>query len=438
VALKLILLGGRVGESELRALDVIKGIRHAHLLATFGAWQVADRLIIAVELADKTLLDRLRESVAEGRPGIPAAELLEYMREAAKGIDYLNDNQHSWAGRAHPGIQHRDIKPQNLLLVGGTVKVADFGLARVLEGSLATHSGGFTPAYAAPEFFERHATPWSDQYSLAVTYCQLRGGRLPFTGNPAALMAGHLSKEPDLTMLPKEERAAVSRALAKDPEKRWPSCQEFATALGTPHSPFESASSGPSQVLPTTVQHLGPDTPTSDTERGQPKGTRQQSSGDSRPAWMKLSVRVLLIALGVGLLVFVSSWATGFPFIPTRTIPISKSAESGGLTLRVDKIEEGLSNFRVHMTATNGTRDKLGLPLFGYFNVVDELGNQYEADPFSSTFPHDVAPGATISGYANMKTSLNSKATTVTITFTTVFGSFQVRSITVEGVPLRK
>src|SRR5262249_1374438 len=67
VALKLVPLGGKVGESELRALELIKGIRHAHLLAMFGAWQVAGRLIIAVELAEGTLFDRLRECNGQER-----------------------------------------------------------------------------------------------------------------------------------------------------------------------------------------------------------------------------------------------------------------------------------------------------------------------------------------------------------------------------------
>src|SRR5262249_33890788 len=85
--------------------------------------------------------------------------------------------------------------------------------------------------YAAPEFFEGRTSRHSDQYSLAITYCQLRGGQLPFTGTPAQMMAGHLMQTPDLEMLPAEERLPVARALAKDPAERWPSCRAFVEAL---------------------------------------------------------------------------------------------------------------------------------------------------------------------------------------------------------------
>jgi formylglycine-generating enzyme required for sulfatase activity len=88
-----------------------------------------------------------------------------------------------------------------------------------------------TPAYAAPEFFYGQATRWSDQYSLAVTYCQLRGGQLPFRGNLFQLMQGHTQNPPDLTMLPERERPAVTRALAKKPAERWASCRTLVEAL---------------------------------------------------------------------------------------------------------------------------------------------------------------------------------------------------------------
>src|SRR5205807_1185379 len=103
-------------------------------------------------------------------------------QEAAKGIDYLNQPDHRLGDSTKSVIQHRDIKPQNILLMGGGIKISDFGLMRILKNTVTEHTGNLTVAYAAPEFFMGHTSRSSDQYSLAVTYCQLRGGRLPFAG----------------------------------------------------------------------------------------------------------------------------------------------------------------------------------------------------------------------------------------------------------------
>jgi tetratricopeptide (TPR) repeat protein len=233
VALKFVRLGEQAGTVEQRSLELMKRIRHAHLLPMFGAWQRDGMLIIAMELADRTLWHRWQEAVNQGLPGIPSDELLVYVQEAAKGLDYLNEPHHRSESGELLGIQHKDIKPQNLLLVGGTVKVADFGLAKVLEHTVTHASGGLTPAYAAPEFFQGQTTRWSDQYCLGVSYCLLRGGRLPFEGTGVQVMAGHVLQPPDLTMLPERERPAVARALAKDPEKRWPNCRQFVEALAS-------------------------------------------------------------------------------------------------------------------------------------------------------------------------------------------------------------
>jgi len=231
VALKFVLLIGRAGPAETRALEVIRHIRHPNLLATFGSWEKNGLLIIAMELADCTLGDRLSESVRRGRNGIPRDELLGYMEEAAKGLDYLNSPIHEVDGRENVSVQHRDIKPQNILLIGGGVKVADFGLARLLEQTVVSHSGSLTPLYAPPEFFNGQTTRTSDQYSLAITYCQLRGGRLPFDGNVAQVTAGHLYRAPDLSMIQEAERPIVQKALAKESDARWPTCQAFVDAL---------------------------------------------------------------------------------------------------------------------------------------------------------------------------------------------------------------
>jgi len=244
IALKFVPLEGRGLKIEMRALEIIKAIRHPNLLATFGTWQVSGFLVIAMELADRTLFDRFEEATAQGLAGIPRDELLEYLQEAAKGIDYLNEPQHALEGRPCLGVQHRDIKPQNILLVGRGVKVADFGLARLLEHALTAHTGSLTPAYAAPEFVRGQTSSRSDQYSLGVTYCELRGGRLPFQGNLEKMLFGHLEGTPDLSLLPEEERPIVARALAKDPADRWPTCRDFVAALAHQARHAEDAATG--------------------------------------------------------------------------------------------------------------------------------------------------------------------------------------------------
>ncbi len=231
LALKFVSLTSRLGASEITSLDVIKTVRHPNLLAISGAWQAHGFLIIAMELADKTILDRLNEATAKGEIGIPRDELMRYMQDAAKGLDYLNQPNNNLADSAKAAIQHRDIKPQNIFLMGGGVKIGDFGLLRILKKTVADHTGSMTLAYAAPEFLHGHTTRFSDQYSLAVTYCHLRGGRLPFAGHGAQVMQGHLKGKPDLSMLPESERPIVLQALAKTPTDRWPTCTEFVNAL---------------------------------------------------------------------------------------------------------------------------------------------------------------------------------------------------------------
>jgi WD40 repeat protein len=233
IAMKFVPLRGGTASRELRALEIIKNIRHANLVCSFGAWHQDGWLIVAMELADRTLMDRLRETRTAGLPGIPRDELLAYMEAAADALDFLNAPQPAGpnGSSARPGIQHRDVKPQNLLLVQRNVKLGDFGLACALDEGHAMHSGRLSVAFAAPEFFDNKASQHSDQYSLAVTYTYLRGGRLPFEGSDFEMMRGHVGETPNLDMLPAEERPVVARALAKDPSERWPSCREFVAAL---------------------------------------------------------------------------------------------------------------------------------------------------------------------------------------------------------------
>jgi phosphate transport system substrate-binding protein len=276
VALKFVQLSGTVSHTELRSLELIKNLRHPNLLALHGTWERGNLLILAMELADGTLLDHLRQAVEEQHlAGIPLPELLRHMGDAARGLDYLNAQ----------GVQHRDVKPHNMMLVGGGVKLGDFGLVKLLQQTLASASGSMTPAYASPEACSDRVSRWSDQYSLGVTYCHLRGNRIPFEGSVAAIITGHLMDPPNLEMIPgAEERQVVARALAKKPEERWPDCAAFAAALASCGTalPVPLPPTSTSPPLPARVPAPAPEKnlqPVSDRSEARAPGSPRASRG---------------------------------------------------------------------------------------------------------------------------------------------------------------
>jgi serine/threonine protein kinase len=243
---------GSLAEQELRALHRVKAIRHPFILSIERVEIIGGELVIVMELADKNLENRLIEYQAKGLAGVPREELLSYMRDAAEALDLMNF-QHD--------LQHLDVKPRNLFLVGNRLKVADFGLVQCLEGLAATSPGSglrgeFTPHYAAPEVFEGVISRHSDQYSLAIAYQELLTGTRPFNGNnPRQLALQHLNEQPDLGALPAADRPVVAKALAKDPQERHLSCLAFVRAL------LAGASGGVAVSLPPRSIDPATDTP---------------------------------------------------------------------------------------------------------------------------------------------------------------------------------
>jgi serine/threonine protein kinase len=237
---------GAHAQQELQALQRVKAIRHPFILSMDRVEVVGDDLVIVMELADKSLNDRLKECQAMGLPGIPRQELLAYLAEAAEALDVMN---------LRHGLQHLDVKPHNLFLVAEHIKVADFGLVKCLSdgdgpSGSSVQFGGITPLYAPPETHLGAISPQSDQYSLALVYHELLTGRLPFAGkNSRQLALQHLREEPDLSDLPDADRPAVARALSKDPAQRFPSCQDFIQQLAFGQAPahVETAAVGAGQ-----------------------------------------------------------------------------------------------------------------------------------------------------------------------------------------------
>ena len=271
VAIKVLAnLGRREGAREYRALMTIRNIRHAHIVPLFGIWlksatghlldedelhEAGDRLlatgtdrdaraapgealeslelIVAMGLGDQTLYDRLQDAKRSGAEALPPSEVLPWMQQAALALDHFNSGSRRHAENA-TAVQHCDIKPQNLLLVGDVVQVCDFGLARAQGEVRATSNTMASLAYAAPEMISPpyDPAPTTDQYCLAITYIELRTGRLPYRElTPLTIMRAKLDGALDLGDIPPPEARVLERALAVDPAKRWQSCVDFVRAL---------------------------------------------------------------------------------------------------------------------------------------------------------------------------------------------------------------
>ena len=274
VAIKMIPLGGMEGRKEFRALQLVKRIRHPNLVPTIAFWvrdasgttlddavvsqlnlraptvdengcratmavpaaagAQAVELIIAMGLGDISLYDRLQQCRAAGERGIPAEELLPYMDGAAAAIDYLNRPIHD-LGSGPVAIQHCDIKPHNIMIVGGAAQLCDFGLARAIGAVRMTSAMAATIAYAAPECLQTgEPSAASDQYSLAMTYYELRTGQLPYQdATYGVVMSAVMHGELDLSAASKAEQSVLRRATALDPASRFPSASEMVRCLRT-------------------------------------------------------------------------------------------------------------------------------------------------------------------------------------------------------------
>jgi eukaryotic-like serine/threonine-protein kinase len=216
-------MDGQHAETELKALNRLRDVRHPFLLSIERVEVIDCRMIVVTELADCSLEMKFREVVAAGETGIPRDELLAYLRDAADALDYMS-NQHS--------LQHLDIKPDNLFLQGQHIKVGDFGLAKNISATAASMINGFTPLYAPPELFEGRPCASSDQYSLAIVYQMMLTGQPPHNGrNAAQLTAQHLRSAPDLSSLQSSDRPIVARALSKNPAARFEGCRQFVDEL---------------------------------------------------------------------------------------------------------------------------------------------------------------------------------------------------------------
>lgn len=216
--------------SEIRVLRGLSELHHPNIIHMLGVHATATHIVVSMELADGNLDDLRQVYLAETGKNIPADYALDMLEQAADALDFLADLKLPSVNPSSHGLQHCDIKPSNLLLIGDCLKIADFGLCA--STTWQTHRSGWrgTPPYAAPELFKGQATAGTDQFALCVTFLRLCTGERAFWNNDS-VDAPPSGIPIDLSKVRERELPIISRALHPQPGSRWPTCRAFLEAL---------------------------------------------------------------------------------------------------------------------------------------------------------------------------------------------------------------
>lgn len=225
VALKTI-TSGVANDPELlqrfyREAQAAGGLQHPNIVTIYDMGEAGSVPYIAMQLVEGENLEQL---IAHRSP-LPLTLKLAYAMQACRAFDFAHKQ----------GIVHRDIKPGNVMVSkDGTVKVVDFGIARVLDTS-RTQTGMLmgTFAYMSPEqYYGEHADERSDIWSFGVLLYELLSYRRPFQGStPGSLMHSICNEAPTplseiLPECPKELELIISKMLRKSLSERYESMED--------------------------------------------------------------------------------------------------------------------------------------------------------------------------------------------------------------------
>jgi serine/threonine-protein kinase len=262
-ALKILSVTSTV-DSEFRArfvreAELAATLRHPHIVGVLDRGEFDGRLWISMDFVDGVDAGRL---IKESYPaGLPEHDVSEIVTAVADALDFGHEHR----------LLHRDVKPENILVTTSNgrrrrVLLTDFGIARRIDdvSNLTDDNVAVgTVSYIAPEqLMGRPLDGRADQYALAATTFHLLTGAPPFPDpNRAVVISQHLGSAPprlsdrrsDLAHLD----AVLARALAKDPNDRYPTCLDFAHALTHP-DPHREAAQPQSQPAPRTSAVVGP------------------------------------------------------------------------------------------------------------------------------------------------------------------------------------
>ncbi len=216
-----------VKDRFFREAETAGRLNHPNIVTIFDAGEEHDLAFIAMEfLKGKDLAPYIKPDNL-----LPLPKVMSIVARVADALSYAHSNQ----------VVHRDIKPANIMydLESDTVKVTDFGIARITDSS-KTKTGMVlgTPSYMSPEQLAgKKIEGGSDLFSLGVTLYQLASGHLPFQGDSMAQLMFKIANEPHVDILtfspdlPQCLVDIVNRSLAKDPAERFQNGEEMARAI---------------------------------------------------------------------------------------------------------------------------------------------------------------------------------------------------------------